>query len=214
MDARYDRDPTHPHKNLSFDLPVRKRKNGTYLVPPGTFFWTCFTSDFLLDLCDDYRIDAWKMIKERSDCRFLFITKRIDRFTVNLPRDWGEGYENVTVCVTCENQQTADIRLPILKELPIKHKMITNEPLLSAIDMSTYLDDTIEIVTVGGESGSNARLCRYEWVLSIRDQCVSKKVPFSFRQTGARFEKDGKLFRVPRNIQHAQAKKANIDYKE
>jgi len=211
MDAQYERASGFPTKNKTFDLPVRKRKNGTYCLPSGTLFWTCFTSDFLLDLCDDWRIEAWQMIRERRDCRFLFITKRIERFTVNLPDDWAEGYDHVTVCVTCENQETADRRLPVLKRLPIKHKMITNEPLLSPIDMRPYLDETIEIVTVGGESGPEARICRYEWVLDIREQCLNSGVAFTFRQTGARFVKGEKLYRIPRKIQHEQAEKAGID---
>ena len=99
------------------------------------------------------------MIAERNDLNFLIITKRPERFEVVLPWDWGEGYENVTVCVTCENQDRADFRLPIFKGLPIKHKMIICEPLLEKIDLSPYLDASIEGVIVGGESGNNAREC-------------------------------------------------------
>lgn len=66
-------------------------------------------------------------------------------------------------------------------------------------------------VTVGGESGENARTCEYAWVLGIREQCVRAGVPFHFKQTGANFVKDGKRYAIPRKLQHAQAKKANID---
>lgn len=213
MDSRYDRDAGIVSKTKAFDLPVRKRKNGEYSCPSGTFFWTCFTSDFLLKDCDFYRIDAWNMIKERQDCRFLFITKRIDRFRVNLPEDWNGGYENVTVCTTCENQETTDYRLVVFKELPIRHKIIVHEPLLSQINISAYLDESIEQVTVGGESGPEARVCRFEWILAIREQCIAKDISFTFRQTGAKFVKDGKLFSIPREKQHSQARKAGIDYK-
>ncbi|MBR6919384.1 MAG: hypothetical protein IKN37_03555, partial [Bacteroidales bacterium] len=48
---------------------------------------------------------------------------------------------------------------------------------------------------------------------ALRGQCVAKGVPYRFHQTGARFVKDGKLFRVPRRYQLSQAHKANIDYK-
>ena len=37
------------------------------------------------------------MIKERSDCTFLFLTKRIERFSQCIPEDWADGYENVTL---------------------------------------------------------------------------------------------------------------------
>ena len=36
-------------------------------------------------------------------------------------------------------------------------------------------------------------------------------VPFTFRQTGARFEKDGRLYLIPREKQLSQARKAGID---
>jgi protein gp37 len=105
----------------------------------------------------------------------------------------------------------AHFRLPIYKEAKIKHKIIICEPLLSKIDLSPYLDNTIEEVLVGGESGNEARVCDYDWVLDIRDQCIRAGVPFSFRQTGARLQKDGKIYRIRRELQHIQAKKAGID---
>ncbi len=65
---------------------------------------------------------------------------------------------------------------------------------------------------MGGESGSDARLCDYDWVRAIRDQCVTAHVPFRFHQTGARLLKEGRLYRIPRDRQHEQARKAGIDY--
>ena len=52
-----------------------------------------------------------------------------------------------------------------------------------------------------------------DWVLSLREQCVAKDIPFRFHQTGARFIKDGKMYYVRRCYQLSQAHKANIDYK-
>ena len=151
------------------------------------------------------------MMRERSDCEFLFITKRITRFEKCLPDDWGIGYANVSICSTVENQAKADERLPIFLHAPICHKMIVCEPLLERIDLSPYLGDWVESVTVGGESGDEARLCEYDWILDIRRQCMEADVPFRFKQTGANFKKDGKLYRIPRKLQHVQARKANIN---
>ena len=66
------------------------------------------TSDFFLEEADEWRPAAWSMIRERADLHFVIITKRIHRFLVGLPADWGEGYEHVTICCTCENQKMAD----------------------------------------------------------------------------------------------------------
>lgn len=210
-DAKYGLDLTEIKLNKIFRLPVQKDRQGEYKIPSGTLIYTCFTSDFLIEEADDWRAEAWEMIRERSDCRFIFLTKRIERFMVNLPHDWGEGWEHVSVGCTCENQQTADERLPIFVSLPVKHRIIINEPLLSAVNMKKYLPHGIESVSVGGESGPDARICDYDWVLDIRRQCIEAGVSFNFRQTGARLRKDGRLYRILRKMQHSQAKKANIN---
>ncbi len=211
-DERHGKDASIVYKTGDFLLPIQKNKDGSYKYPSGTFFWTCFTSDFLLEDCDLYRCDAWNMIRERSDCEFFFITKRIDRLESVLPNDWGSGYDNVHIGCTVENQEMVDYRLPIFMRLPIKHKVIINEPLLENLDIEKYLDDTIDEVVAGGESGLDARVCDYNWIISIREQCVRKGVPFWFKQTGAHFFKDGQLYNVPRKFQHSQAKKSNLDF--
>lgn len=209
-DARYGADASVVRKNAEFYLPIRHGRDGAYRIPPGSMIWTCFTSDFLLDQADAWRAEAWRMMRERSDCSFFFITKRIDRFTKCIPNDWGGGYGNVTICCTCENQRMADIRLPIYLSAPIRHKRIICEPLLSHIDLTPYLTDEIEAVAVGGESGETARVCEYDWVADIREQCIKASIPFTFRQTGAKLLKDGRLYRIPRRLQHAQAKKSGL----
>ena len=59
---------------------------------------------------------------------------------------------------------------------------------------------------------AEARPCDYSWVLDIRRQCMEAGVSFWFKQTGARLIKDGRLYRIPRSQQHAQARRAGIDY--
>jgi protein gp37 len=59
--------------------------------------------------------------------------------------------------------------------------------------------------------GSEARVCDYAWVLGIREQCIVANVPFHFKQTGAHFRKDGRLYNIPRNQQMKQAHRAAID---
>ena len=200
-------------KNRSFDLPVKKNRDGSYKIPSGKVVFTCFTSDFLLKDADCWRQECWKMIKQRSDCWFYFFTKRIDRLEECLPPDWGSGYENVLIGCTVENQDRADYRLPIFLSLPIKHRSIIAAPLLEQIDISPYLGGNIEEVSVSGESGSQARPCSYDWILDLRRQCVEKNVPFSFHQTGAHFIKDGKLYNIERKYQLSQARKAGIDFR-
>jgi protein gp37 len=213
IDASFEKDASVVKKTVDFNLPLRKSRNGEFKLTVGEIVYTCFSSDFFIEEADNWRIDAWQMIRFRQDLHFLIITKRIDRFKINLPEDWGDGYENVTICSTCENQDRTNYRLPILLSLPIRHKAIICEPLLGKVDLSLWLTSAIESVTVGGESGVNARICDFEWVKDIRNQCVDKNIPFYFKQTGARFVKDGRLYNIKRQDQHSQAAKAGIDFK-
>ena len=209
-DARYGRDASKVYRTGEFDLPVRGRRDGSPRLAAGETVFTCLTSDFFVEDADEWRPRAWRMIRSRPDLMFFIITKRIGRFAVGLPEDWGGGYGNVTIAVTCENQQKASERLPQLLALPIRHRQIMCEPLLEEIDLTPWLSADIEGVTAGGESGESARLCRYDWVLSLARQCESAGVPFWFKQTGALFEKDGRLYRIPRREQHEQARRAGL----
>jgi len=200
------------YKTKSFDMPIQRNKKGDYKLPAGSFVYTCFSSDFLLEDADEWRGDAWAMIKERSDCKFLFITKRIDRFGKVKPADWGDGYDNVIICSTCENQKQYDYRMPIFNELKIKHKMLILEPLLEEVDVSKHLTEDIQQVVVGGESGPQARVCDYNWVLKIREACMARNITFVFKQTGTYFRRDGRIYKIERKFHHVQARKAGINF--
>lgn len=78
------------------------------------------------------------MIKERQDIEFLILTKRIDRFMVSLPEDWGEGYDNVNLGCTVETQEIADYRLPLFLSYPIKRRFIACGPMLEKIDLTVF----------------------------------------------------------------------------
>ena len=211
-DSRYGKDSGKVEKTSNFDMPLNRDRSGEWkLQNDGFAVATCLTSDFFIDEADQWRSDIWQIIKRRRDLDFFIITKRIHRFYERLPEDWGNGYDNVIIGCTCECQRTADFRLPIFLEAPIKHKVIICAPLIEEIDLSGYLDERIEQVSAGGESGENARICKYDWILSIRKQCGDNNVDFNFHQTGAKLMKDGIIYRIPRKYQHLQARKAGIN---
>lgn len=212
QDEMFGRDSTICKKTNDFNLPVKKDRRGNYKIPSGSLIMTCFSSDFLLGDADSWRDECLEMMKLRSDCMFYFFTKRIERLNFSLP-------DNVIVGCTCENQKMADYRLPIFKKLNIKYKTIILAPMLEKMDISKYLGSDIYEVNVSGESGSSQqiraqqiRALHYDWALDIRNQCIKANVNFGFHQTGARFIKDGKEYRIERKYQIEQAKKANIDF--
>lgn len=198
-------------KTDNFYAPVAKNKSGSYKIKSGQTVYLCFSTDFLLEDADQWRAECWQMIGKRSDLHFLFLTKRIERFMDCIPEDWNEGYENVTVGCTVENQDRADHRLSIFRELPIQHKNIICQPMIERIDLAPYLEN-IELVVVGGESDKNARPLDYAWVLDIREQCISHNVSFEFRQCGTHFIKDGKMYTMNVRDLCTQAKKADINW--
>lgn len=197
-------------KTDNFHAPVEKNKSGEYKMKSGQTVYLCFSTDFLIEEADGWRDECWRMMRERSDLNFIFLTKRIERFMQCAPDDWGDGYDNVTVGCTIENQDRADFRLPVFRELPIKHKNIICQPLIESVDLAPYLKD-MELVVVGGESDKNARPLDYAWVLGIREQCAAAGVHFEFRQCGTHFIKDGKAYTLKTRDLCSQARKANID---
>lgn len=211
-DARYGLDSSKIYKTSSFDILNKKKKDGSYSYKTDTCF-LCMTSDFFIEEADAWRKEMYAMIKERKDINFYVVTKRPERFYASLPIDWGKGYDNFIICPTIENQEMADERCKVLLTLPVKHKELIIEPMLSHIDIDKYLSThQIEHVTVGGESGTKTRPMDFDWVLDIRKQCQKNNVGFFFKQTGAKFIKEGITYHIPRPEQMKQARKANIDF--
>ena len=110
--------------------PIKKDKNGNYKVKSGETVSVCMTSDFFLEEADSWRKEAWNIIKERSDVVFFLITKRPERILKCLPEDWNDGWENIFLNITTENQKRVDERIPILLDLPFKHKGLMVAPFL------------------------------------------------------------------------------------
>ena len=210
-DAKRGVDTDAIAKTEGFARPVEKNKKGEYRMKGGQLVFVCFQADFLIEEADPWRQECWQMMGERQDLHFLFLTKRIQRLGECLPPDWGEGYDNVTIGCTVENQKTADERLPVFQALPIKHRNIILQPLLGPVEISPWLAGT-ELTVVGGESGREARPLHYDWVLEIRDQCIRQGVPFQFRQCGSRFIKEGKEYKLNVRELCSQARKAGIDW--
>lgn len=212
QDSFRDKDSSVVVRNkTNFDLPLKKNRCGEYKVPPGTTLGSCFTSDFFIEEADEWRAEAWDMIRQRSDVMFLIPTKRIARFAQCVPEDWGEGWDNVAIAVSCENQEMADKRLPILLDAKIAHRLIFVAPILEYVDLCRYHESgRIEQVSVGGESYANARTCDFDWVKRIYLDCEKYGVEFDFHQTGSNFVKDGRRYRIKHRDEHSQAKKGEV----
>lgn len=206
QDAQHDKDSREVRRTTAFNLPVRRTRDGRYKVPPGEMVYTCFTSDFLVEEADAWRAEAWEMIRIRSDLRFFFITKRIDRLMQVLPPDWGGGYENLAVGCTVENQAMADYRLPLLLDAPCAHKLVICAPLLGPLDIARYLVPGIEEVSVGGESGNEARPAITTGYFRSAANASRQTSPSFSTKPAHGLSKTGALYRIRRPYQHSQAR--------
>lgn len=215
LDKRYGRDTAVISRNeSSFSLPLKKDKIGNWKMPSGSFVRVCMTSDFFLEEADEWRSEAWDVIRKRPDLTFSLLTKRADRIVDNLPADWGEGWDNVQFAVSVENQKRADERLPYLLKVPSKHKWVSVKPFIGPIDLSDYLaSGEIETVLAGGENYLGSRPLHYDWVKSLHDQCKKANVRLIFGQTGNVFVKDNQELKIrSRTQQMIEALKTGLHY--
>lgn len=198
----------------NFDYPLKKDRNGNYKIKSGEQIRICMTSDFFLEEADKWRDEIWNIIKIRSDVKFFILTKRANRIESCLPSDWNDGYKNVILNVTCENQRRADERIPILLDVKAKHKGIMVAPFIGKVSISKYLKfNQIEQVIAGGENYDGSRVCRYEWVKALSDECKKENVTFCFIETGTKFEKNNKLYTIKsKKVQSNMAYKSGLSF--
>ena len=214
LDKTRDKNGADIYRTGGFDYPLSKDRHGNYKIKSGELIRVCMTSDFFLEEADEWRDEAWNIIRQRPDVRFFLLTKRPQRVKNCLPKGWGDGWENIFFNVTCENQTRADERIPVLLELPFKHKGIMCAPFIGPVSIEKYLgDDQIEQVICGGENYDGSRPCDFAWVKALREECVRHDITFAFIETGTVFIKDGKTYKIPsKQIQAQQAYKSGMGY--
>ena len=215
LDKRYGRDTNEVVRNKSgFDLPVKKDRAGNYKMPSNSNVRVCMASDFFLEEADAWREDAWDIIRRRPDLMFSLLTKRAERIAAHLPADWGDGWDNVTFAVSCENQKRLDERMPHLLAVPTKHCWISLKPFIGEVKLDDYLaDGKVEWVLAGGENYLGCRPLRSEWVQQAYEACVRHDVKFTFGQTGNIFIQDGVERRIHnRTDQAVEALRTGFTY--
>ena len=204
---RYGRDPTVVvrSKPPTFNLPLKRHRDGSFAIPAGWKVFTCSWSDWFHEQADDWRAEAWDIVRQRDDLIFQIVTKRTHRIRECLPPDWGDGWPHVWLIATVENHHWAEVRIRELRGVPAAVRGLSCEPLLGPINFDAMTTDPlnsgfactdglgrfdgegppqIHWVIAGGESGHQARPTHPAWVRSLRDQCREASVPFFFKQWG------------------------------
>jgi len=169
---RYGQDPSVVVRSkTSFDAPQKWKD-------PKMIF-TCSWSDFFVADADQWRVEAWEVIRRTPQHTYQILTKRPERIGGYLPDGW--PFPNVWLGVSVENQRFYH-RIDTLRKIPASIRFLSLEPLLSS--MSSLPLEGFSWVVVGGESGPGSRPMKAEWVRDIRDQCRNAKVAFFFKQWG------------------------------
>ena len=89
-----------PMKTKNWTNPERWNRSAREAGERHRVF-TCSMSDFFHPGADEWRAEAWEVIKKCTSLDWLILTKRPELAIDRLPTDWGKGYPNVWMGVTC-----------------------------------------------------------------------------------------------------------------
>jgi protein gp37 len=183
--TRYGNDPkvvVRASKN-TFNNPL------TWKIPRKVF--TCSWSDWFIDQADEWRDEAWDIIRHTQHLTYQILTKRPENIVSHLPFDWGDGWPNVWLGVSVESQDY-EYRVDELFHTPAAVYFVSYEPALGPLDLTAQMRlGMIDWLISGGESGPDNRPTETAWVRSIRDQCAQHGVAYFPKQNGGNIKIDG-----------------------
>jgi protein gp37 len=202
---------------------IRRLSDATFYKPltiskPCRVFTNSY-SDFFLKEADDWRADAWQVIRDTPHLTWQILTKRPERILECLPEDWGEqGYPNVWLGVSIEEQMYFH-RAETLAKIPARIRFISAEPLLKEIDFlveknGKRIIDDFHWIILGGESGDETGEFRYRpseiawYERAIEDIKLNTNVTVFMKQVGSHLKKKmglsahngDKQFEWPKNL--------------
>lgn len=166
----------------SLELPLQWKK-------PQMIFVNSMSDLFHRSVPTAFIKEVFDVMAGASQHQFQILTKRTKRLLhLSDELSWPD---NVWMGVSVENARFVH-RIDHLRQTPAKTKFLSLEPLLGPLPNLNL--NGIDWVIVGGESGPGARPMKEEWVIDIRDQCLSTRVPFFFKQWGGfNKKKNGRL---------------------
>ena len=131
----------HPGR---LDQPLRwKKPRRIFVVSMGDLFHE--------DVEWNWQYKIFEIMLINQDHTYLILTKRPEQMKKVLLDIWfhlGRNYpeskpdfplKNIWLGVTCENQEQADKRIPILLQIPAAVKFVSIEPMLGPIDIVPYI---------------------------------------------------------------------------
>lgn len=165
--------------------------------------FVCSMSDWFVPDADQWRDEAWEIIRQTPQHIYMILTKYVERIADHLPEGW--PFPNVYLGATVEDQETADARLPYLLKVEAAARFINAEPLLGPLNLTPFMDwksfmrwidanwngefqckvgdgPPINWVTVGQEIGPDARYMDSEWLRPLVGQVRRVGAEFFYKQ--------------------------------
>jgi protein gp37 len=145
----------------------------------------------MCDVFEDHSTTAeeleklWGYIKKTPNLTYQLLTKRPENILRKLPSDWANyknGYSNVWLGTTVENQNRAWRFNEFLADIPASVRFVSYEPALGPIDLRW---GELDWLIAGGESGVKRRPFDYGWARDVHEKCKSNKVAFFYKQDTA-----------------------------
>jgi protein gp37 len=164
------------HPNI-LEWPLKRKK-------PQIIFVNSMSDLFHKKVPREFIFEVFDTMNKANQHRFQILTKRADRIEkLNDKLSWSP---NIWMGVSVESERYL-YRIERLRATNAAIKFVSFEPLIAPINKVNL--NGMNWVIVGGESGPGARPMDYEWVVSIRDKCISEGTPFLFKQWGGVFKK-------------------------
>lgn len=192
---------------------------------PRRIFVNPMSDLFHPDIPFDFIHEVWDIIKQCPQHQFMVLTKRVDRMAEVIEMIYRKEalghamgfWSHLWLGVTCENQEQADKKIPVLLKIPAKIRFVSVEPMLGSVNLRQInYDRMVEIdaltgdhgvvhplqgrsenhfnwVIAGCESGPHRRHADINWFRSLRDQCQAAGVPYFLKQ----MEINGRVMEMP-----------------
>lgn len=167
---------------------IKRSSNSIFRLPfrlKGPLVFTCSWSDFFIESADQWREEAWEIIRKTPNLTYQILTKRPERITRYLPDGW--PFKNVWLGVSVESNDFRE-RMDILRDIEASVRFVSAEPLLGPLD----LDLTgFHWVITGGESGHGFRESKEWWFVDIMQRAKLYDCAFFHKQNGGTKKIDG-----------------------
>lgn len=171
----------------TFNKPLKVQREVYQGLRPNfsdRLVFTCSWSDWNNPEADEWRPEAWDVIRRCPDLIFQILTKLPERMPDHLPPFWDEIKERCWVGVTAGYQAAADAMREPLRAIDAPHRFVSYEPALGLVDWTGW-EGIIDWLICGGESGgTEARPMHPEWARRARDWARANGIAYHLKQWG------------------------------